>query len=97
MSPENPPLGCEGEQLICVAESLGVAPPKGNKQSVPACCPAPPSIALAPRQSHRLFRQSKVEVLDQLHRTLDVGEQHSDRFALAFDVFGRGRSLCYPN
>src|SRR5215470_14564488 len=37
-----------------------------------------------------------VEVLDKVHRALDVGEQHGDRLALALEVFW-GRSLCYPN
>jgi hypothetical protein len=32
-----------------------------------------------------------IEILDQVHRSLDVGEQHCDRLALTFDVVGRGR------
>src|SRR5215472_12824971 len=34
----------------------------------------------------------RVEVLDEVHRSLDVGEQHGDRLAFAFKVFRGGRA-----
>ena len=37
-----------------------------------------------------------IEVLLELGRTLDVGEECGDRFALAFDGFGR-YNITYPN
>jgi hypothetical protein len=37
-----------------------------------------------------------VEVLDQIHRSFDVGEQHSDCLALTLDIFGRC-NITYPN
>src|SRR5262249_53691730 len=37
-----------------------------------------------------------VEILDQVHRALDVGEEHCDRLALALEVFSGG-GVCQTN